>query len=131
MNTIEVSSTTASRLTLLASAWETTIDGAVARLIDRLTTEPARAASPDADGGVPVHAVYEGQRAEGLYSPATKELKITAGPGAGHTYRRPSGAAIAVVQEVNPKVNPNRNGWNFWVLTATGASLQTIRNEGR
>jgi len=131
MAKIEVAPSTASRLTLLASAWETTIDGAIGRLIDRLAAQPPSAAVEPSttEGQVAVHAVYEGQRSDGLFDPATQSLRITAGPGAGKSFRRPSGAAIAVVQAVNPAVNPNRNGWSFWIVSSNGQALQTIRGK--
>lgn len=131
MMKIEVTTFTASRLTLLASAWETTIDGAIGRLIDRLAAQPSGSVvdMPATEGHVAVHAVYDGQRSEGLYDPATQSLRITTGPAAGKSFRRPSGAAIAVVQAVNPSVNPNRNGWSFWTISSNGQALQSIRSK--
>ena len=38
--------------------------------------------------------------------------------------------AIAVVTGLHPEVNPNRNGWSFWTITATGKRLQSIRDSG-
>lgn len=131
MTKIEVTTSTASRLTLLASAWETTIDGAIGRLIDRLTAEPSGSSvdTPAIEGHVAVHAVYDGQRSEGLYDPKTQALRITAGPASGKSFRRPSGAAIAVVEAVNPSVNPSRNGWSFWTISSNGETLQSIRSK--
>ncbi|MFJ3579349.1 GmrSD restriction endonuclease domain-containing protein [Streptomyces rubiginosohelvolus] len=76
--------------------------------------------------GVEIHAVYEGQRVDAYYDPLSRVVSIPSGPGRGE-YETPSGAAVAVVHALNPHVNPNRNGWNFWTVTATGRLLQSIR----
>ncbi|GGS05471.1 MULTISPECIES: GmrSD restriction endonuclease domain-containing protein [Streptomyces] len=76
--------------------------------------------------GVAIHAVYEGQRVDAYYDPLSRVVRIPSGPGRGE-YETPSGAAVAVVHVLNPHVNPNRNGWNFWTVTATGRLLQSIR----
>ena len=66
---------------------------------------------------------------EAQYDPRSSSLKVTAGPAAGRRFKSPSAAAIAVVSELNPHVHPNRNGWSFWTITATGKRLQSIRRE--
>ncbi|WP_330451655.1 MULTISPECIES: DUF262 domain-containing protein [unclassified Streptomyces] len=76
--------------------------------------------------GVELHAVYEGRRTTAYYDPPSRTVTIPSGPGRG-VYESPSGAAVATVQALNPHVNPNRNGWSFWTVTATGALLQSIR----
>ncbi|MFJ3982213.1 GmrSD restriction endonuclease domain-containing protein [Streptomyces fungicidicus] len=76
--------------------------------------------------GVEIHAVYEGRRVDAYYDPLSRVVRIPSGPGRGE-YETPSGAAVAVVHALNPHVNPNRNGWNFWTVTATGRLLQSIR----
>lgn len=76
--------------------------------------------------GVEVHVVYEGQRTDAFYDPSSRTVTITSGPGRG-VYETPSGAAVAVVQAAKPHINPNRNGWSFWTVTATGNLLQSIR----
>ncbi|WP_329283987.1 GmrSD restriction endonuclease domain-containing protein [Streptomyces sp. NBC_00691] len=76
--------------------------------------------------GIEVHAVYEGQSARAFYDPSSRVVTVHSGPGRGE-YESPSGAAVAVVRAVNPHVNPNRNGWSFWTVTATGNLLQSIR----
>jgi predicted nucleic acid-binding protein len=78
------------------------------------------------ENGVEIHAVYEGRRVKGYYDPSSRTVTIPAGPGRGE-YGTPSGAAVALVQALNPHVNPNRNGWSFWTVTATGQLLQSIR----
>jgi hypothetical protein len=76
--------------------------------------------------GVEIHATYEGQRVDAYYDPASRVVRIPSGPGRGE-YETPSGAAVALVHALNPHVNPNRNGWTFWTVTATGRLLQSIR----
>ncbi|WP_406358032.1 DUF262 domain-containing protein [Streptomyces sp. NBC_01635] len=76
--------------------------------------------------GVEIHAVYESRRTTAFYDPSSRTVTIPSGPGRGE-YETPSGAAVAVVHALNPHVNPNRNGWSFWTVTATGQLLQSIR----
>ncbi len=76
--------------------------------------------------GVEIHAVYEGRCVDAYYDPASRVVRIPSGPGRGE-YETPSGAAVALVHALNPHVNPNRNGWTFWTVTATGLLLQSIR----
>ncbi|MEU3931063.1 DUF262 domain-containing protein [Streptomyces sp. NPDC029044] len=76
--------------------------------------------------GVEIHAVYEGRRTDAYYDPSSRTVTIPSGPGRGD-YETPSAAAVAVVQAINPHINPNRNGWSFWTVTATGQQLQSIR----
>ncbi|MFE0250951.1 DUF262 domain-containing protein [Streptomyces sp. NPDC059010] len=76
--------------------------------------------------GVEIHAIYEGRRINAYYDPSSRIVTIPSGPGRGE-YETPSGAAVAAVKALNPHVNPNRNGWSFWTVSATGALLQSIR----
>ncbi len=76
--------------------------------------------------GVEVHAVYDGRRVDGYYDPSSRTVTIPSGPGRGE-YESPSGAAVALVHALNPHVSPQRNGWSFWYVTATGKLLQSIR----
>ncbi|MFD7445818.1 hypothetical protein [Streptomyces sp. NPDC059909] len=76
--------------------------------------------------GVEIHALYESRRTDAYYDPSCRTVTIPSGPGRGE-YETPSGAAVAVVHALNPHVNPNRNGWSFWTVTATGQLLQSIR----
>ncbi|MEU0075777.1 DUF262 domain-containing protein [Streptomyces sp. NPDC006332] len=76
--------------------------------------------------GVQIYAIYEGRRADAYYDPSSRTVRIPSGPGRG-VYGTPSGAAVALVHALNPHVNPNRNGWSFWTVTATGKLLQSIR----
>ncbi|CAL9474975.1 hypothetical protein [Streptomyces sp. enrichment culture] len=126
---IAVDDATFDQITLLARAWEVSPGDAVRRLIEHFQ-RPGAAAPAAAGGGgqrVAVHALYGGVRIEGEYDPATRTLTVTEGPAIGH-YRSPSGAASAVLQALNPKVKPNRNGWSFWTITENGRLLQTLRH---
>ncbi|MFD8200447.1 DUF262 domain-containing protein [Streptomyces sp. NPDC059701] len=76
--------------------------------------------------GVEIHAIYESRRVNAFYDPSSRTVSIPSGPGRGD-YETPSGAAVGVVKAVNPHVNPNRNGWSFWTVSATGNLLQSIR----
>ena len=100
------------------------------RLVERSRPAAVGALSPGVApaAGVAVHAVYDGQRTAGVYDQATHRVTISEGPLAGTSYKSPSGAAIAVVTNCRPDVNPNRNGWSFWTVTTTGRLLQTLRD---
>jgi hypothetical protein len=76
--------------------------------------------------GIEIHAIYESRRVNAYYDPSSRAVSIPSGPGRGE-YDTPSGAAVGVVKALNPHVNPNRNGWSFWTVTATGNLLQSIR----
>jgi hypothetical protein len=132
MRSISVTDGVYDRIALLGRAWRYSDGEVIRRLLDEFSTPDRRTDGtnlPDtpADNGVPVHAVYEGTRIEGVFQPGTRQLDITTGVLAGRSFRSPSGAAIAVVQAHNPEVHPNRNGWSFWIVTESGKWLQTIR----
>ena len=137
MAAIDRGQPTYDRLALLARAWGTTPDGAVTRLIDEFQGGGGGSAVPatpspsgGGDGGeyaVPIHAVYDGVRIPGRYYPSTGAVEVLAGKHDGKRFRSPSGAAVAVVKSLNRRVNPNRNGWSFWVVDSTGEILESIR----
>jgi hypothetical protein len=128
MPEITVSPETYHQLTLLAS-WEGTSKGeVVARLLSRLPAQGGDPAPADHSTDVPVYKVYERKRVEGLFDPAAKTLSITTEPLSGEVFNRPSSAAISVVEHFKPGSNPNRNGWDFWRVTATDEPLSTLRN---
>lgn len=123
MPEINVSAETDHQLSLLAS-WEGTSKGeVVARLLTNLSKSQTRS-----DDTVAVHKVYERERIEGIYDPPSSTLTITSAPWSGEVFSKPSSAAIAVVQHFKPDANPNRNGWDFWRVTETGAPLQSLRS---
>ena len=126
MASIEVSQPTYNRLTDLARAWEISEDATIVRLIDSWKQAGPRTA--DRVDEVPVHALYGGRRAEGIYHPSTGRIDIVSGVAAGKTGLKPSAAAAEVVKVVNPKVNPSRNGWSFWIVNQSGQILQMLRS---
>jgi hypothetical protein len=117
------------KVRLLAHAWEVSEGQVVARLVERFaqTAKPDSAGASRRAGGVPVYAVYEATRIDAVFDPATRAVTIVSGTLQGKTYSTPSGAAVAVVTANNPGINPNRNGWSFWLLAENGRLLQTIR----
>lgn len=80
------------------------------------------------DAPVPIHADYEGVRTRATFTPGPNRVEITSGALAGESFRTPSEAARHVVGALKPGVSPHRNGWTFWIITATGAPLQAIRH---
>jgi len=127
MPEIPVSPATEERIALLARAWRVSAGEAVQRLLDEFQRGQPAAKPVAASGHVSVHAVYGGTRVEGRFDTTSQGLEITSGPLAGTAYRSPSGAAIAVVSLHNRSVNPNRNGWTFWIVSQSGERLKTLR----
>lgn len=93
---------------------------------DAIAPSPVPEAGEAPEGEVEVHATYDGHRISGRYNTSTRALTVMSGPDQG-VYGAPSGAAVAVVKALNPYINPSRNGWSFWMITATGELLQSIR----
>lgn len=77
----------------------------------------------------PIFVVYKGHRVEAELARDTDSVTITSGALAQSTYASPSSAARAVVALISPDVNPERNGWDFWLVSATGAAIQSIRRK--
>jgi hypothetical protein len=126
MPTLTVSIRTHDRITDLARAWGISDDAVIIRLIESWKA----AGTATGDGHIPVHAIYRGQRAEGVYNPDSGRIDLTSGPATG-TDLKPSPAAGEVIRAVQAgrgyTVRGSRNGWQFWLITATGEALQTIR----
>ena len=99
----------------------------VRRLQSASTEQPA----PWIPDPVPVHADYAGHRICGVFYPGPGRIEITTGDLAGSAYPTPSAAARAVVGLLRPAVSANRNGWDFWSVSADGNPLQTIRHPRR
>lgn len=134
MSTVELASAVHNDLSLLAQAWKLDASGAVQRLIaefrnggDRAATQPAAVDRGDPTW-VEVYADYHGTRVSGQFHTKTKALEITSGVKNPKIHKTVSGAAAAVVAELNPSVDPNRNGWTFWNIAETGETLQQIRH---
>jgi hypothetical protein len=130
MNTIDdVPHDAHAKVQLLAHAWGISSGEAVGRLVEHFTnaSTAGNAEREGPAGAVPIYVVYDATRIDALFDPATKAVTIESGKLKGKTYATPSGAAVAVVAASNPTINPNRNGWFFWLLTENGELLQTIR----
>ncbi|MGW3150486.1 hypothetical protein ACWDG1_38700 [Streptomyces sp. NPDC001177] len=132
--TIEVDEQTYRSIEFAARMGNTTAGEVVARLVRSASVPPpapAAASKEDAEKErkVGVYVDYEGHRTRGSYDRDTKRIDITSGPLAGQSFKTPTGAARAVVAHYKPDVNPNRNGWSFWLLDdGSGGLLQTIRH---
>jgi hypothetical protein len=123
---VNVSPSTNERLTDFASAWGISPDAAIVKLIDHFKATTSAPAADSSDE-VRIHALYGGQRADGIYHRSTKCIDIVSGPGAGCVGLKPSPATAEVIKAVNPDVSPSRNGWLFWLLSQNSQPLQTIR----
>lgn len=125
MATIEVDARTGETLEFAARIAGVTIAEVVARLVAQ-----SRMTAPAGDsqtGLVAIHADYEGFRSNALFDPRTDRVQFVEGPLAGQSFKSPSGAAVAVIKHYKPDVDPNRNGWSFWIVSETNASLHTLR----
>jgi hypothetical protein len=122
----KLSPSTYERVTDLSTAWGISVDAAIVKLIDHWKATTSAPAVGDGDE-VRIHALYGGQRADGIYRRSTKCIDIVSGPGAGSVGLKPSPATAEVIKAVNPGVSASRNGWSFWLLNQNGQSLQTIR----
>ncbi|MCA2203997.1 MULTISPECIES: hypothetical protein [unclassified Streptomyces] len=131
--TIEVDEQTYRSIEFAARMGGTTAGEVVARLVRTASVPPSAPAAASNEGAekerkVDVYADYEGHRTRGSYNRDTKRIDITSGPLAGQSFKTPTGAARAVVAHYKPDVNPNRNGWSFWLLDdGSGGALQSIR----
>jgi len=126
---IEISDATHRELEMLAAGWHTTVADALARLAAAVTAGGVvhHALRPTLPAPVAVHSLYAGIRTEATFEPDTHLVTMCSGPLCGQTYTSPSGARRAVVAMHNPFVSPVGNGWDFWTVTTTGATLRTLR----
>jgi hypothetical protein len=128
---IEVDDQTYRSLEFAARMAKTTAGDVVALLVAQASMPEPPSAATDAEETprtVKVYADYDGHRTHGAFDPTTSRIDITSGPLAGRSFKTPTGAARAVVAHYNPGVNPNRNGWSFWMRDdGSGATVQTIR----
>lgn len=101
----------------------------VARLVaETATASPGPEAGEGGGETVEVFCDYEVHRTSGRFDRRTHRVDVTSGPLSGRSFKSPSGAAIEVVTHYKPTVNPNRNGWSFWVLDdGSGHLLQSLR----
>ncbi|WUJ74697.1 hypothetical protein OG809_15820 [Kribbella soli] len=134
--TIEVDEQTYRSLEFAGRMSNSTAGAVVARLVaDASMSVPESAADEDQTeklAEIPIYADYEGHRTRASFNRDTARIDITSGPLAGRSFKTPTGAARAVVAHYKPDVNPNRNGWSFWILEdRSGAFLQSIRHDGR
>jgi hypothetical protein len=131
MPTLTVSSRTYDRITDLARAWGVSDEAAIVNLID-LWKRASSGAQDEADE-VRVHVVYLGERIDGIYHPRTGLMDIISGPVPKFTRLKPSPAAGEAIRAINrsrgKRVTGSRNGWEFWIVTATGEFLQSIRQK--
>lgn len=134
--TVELEPNVYADLILLSQAWGLNHSDTVERLIETFRSNPSPGPPParsvaraSDDDWIAVFADYNGVRVTGEYDPRSHAVRITSGIGNRRTFKSPSGAAIAVVSELNPKVDPNRNGWSFWNVRDTGTTLQHIRHD--
>ena|SRR5882762_7027921 len=115
------------QVTLLARAWATSPGDVLRRLLNEFRGGENRP-TESAGERIAVHAIYAGTRTDGSFDPITQSLTITTGTLADRAFGTPSGAAVALVAALSPDVNPNRNGWSFWVQSASGERLQAVRS---
>ncbi|MEV7063698.1 hypothetical protein AB0N97_12975 [Streptomyces collinus] len=124
MPSIELDEQTHEKVVFAARLMACTPSHVVRRLVESWSTPEE---SDEGQDGVRVHAVYRGERIQGLFHPDTRALTVTRGPRAGQSFSSPSAAAMAVIRELNPDRSPNSNGWLFWRVTSSGDELKSLR----
>jgi hypothetical protein len=130
---VDLNDATEQDLHLLASAWGISPGAAVTRLIaefravSKVTSGSAeRQAAPTPV--IDIHVDYAGTRVAATFNPKTTAVRIVDGPLAGKTFPKPSSASRAVIGWLNPaQKSRSANGFEFWMVTATGKRLQTVR----
>ncbi len=149
MDNVMVDDAICSRLRLLARAWRLSEGDAIGRLLDDFehgNMEPpvnemvtadaktgARAIPAQRDPSaiaaieVPIHLNYDGTRVDAKFDTRSHAVTLEDKRFSHRRFRSPSGAAAAVIRDLNPSVVPNRNGWDTWIVTETGKLLQSIR----
>jgi hypothetical protein len=136
MGYIEISDRTYRELLSVAVAWHTTVTGALARLVTEFagTFEPDDAAStPDTlpseavASPVAVFARHAGTRTKATFTPRTRAVAITSGPLAGQSFTTPTAAMCAVIAQRGSARRGPGNGWRFWIVTATGQPIHSLR----
>lgn len=136
MPTIEVDAETHRYLEFAARVSRSTTGQVVARLVAQaseqsktLPTVKPNVRTSVPEDTLPVYADYDSHRTYGTYYRRTGRVEITCGPLDGTGYKTPTGAARAVVRHYNPKINPNRNGWTFWIIDdGRGTPLDSVRH---
>jgi hypothetical protein len=130
--TVEVDENTLRSLEFAARVAGTTPGRVVARLVETASKPWSNSGQPLEQSDVSTHlgvfADYQGHRTHGQYDRITGRIDIASGPLSGHSFKSPTGAARAVIRLYKPGINPNRNGWSFWMLDdGSGKPLQSIR----
>lgn len=103
----------------------------VARAVRALPEGPPLAPVPAFDPWVeiPIYAVYQGERVDARFLPATRRVAVTSGPLAGRDFPTPSAAAGAIVAASNPGRRDTRtNGWRFWRVVETNGYLDSVKS---
>lgn len=131
MGSVQLDAETHDRLRLVASALDKTEAETVAHLLDRLARSRREERPESPAGPEPIHVIYKGERVDAEFDRDTEAVTVISGPLAGTRYDKPSPAARAVVGLISPDVNPHRNGWSFWIVSATGEPVQSIRKARR
>src|SRR5919198_502573 len=103
----EINSANYQKLALAAKGAGVSVDEMLERILDVwLAQDEGPVARRSLDGEqMPVYAIYRSTRIEALFDPKTEGMTGTTAPIEGKKFRSPSGAARAVVEALNPKVN--------------------------
>ncbi len=131
---IEVGGDTYEKLLLVARITNSSPGEVVERMVAdasvRAVADPMSTSSGDAERLVDVYVTYRGYRIAGRYDPVTKRIDITSGRLTGRSFKTPSAAARAVIEDLNPQVKSSaRNGYTFWLLEDGRGPLQVIRHD--
>jgi hypothetical protein len=151
MGYIEITDRTYRELLTVAITWRTTVTAALARLVaecasgfetdEPAPTNPATApgatsasgtsgasGSEAATGTVAVFARHAGTRTKATFDPHTRAVTITSGPLTGQHFTTPTTAMCAVIINSGSATRGPGNGWRFWIVTATGQPIHSLRD---
>lgn len=129
MAIIEVDDETHALLDFAARTSNRSKGDVVAQLVNEWSGKQ-RGVLSSRNGLVEVSAVYHKEIVEGVFDPGTSSLTVLSSPWNGEKFKSPSAAARAVIENLRPGVNSNRNGWTFWMVRATRLELDSLRGGG-
>ena len=137
MRTIRVSDRAFEELAVLGRRWKTaSASETVEELLDRVSADSTDK-GPEAPSQIPlrptedvqIYSLYRNTWVPAVYHRPSGHVVVGLDELADQVFRSPSGAAKAVVKLLTPEVDPNRNGWSFWLIEGTSEPLNSLRQK--
>ena len=132
MGYIEITDRTYRELLSLAAAWRTSVAGALTKLVDDVAADLDHDTLVDPATEVVTVAVFARHadiRTRGAFNPRSRTITVTSGPLTGRRFATPTGAMCAVIEHADCGTRGPGNGWRFWIVTATGDPIHTLRDQ--